>query len=33
MRNPKACFLSGMDILFRGTYSSRSSIAKIEEAT
>jgi hypothetical protein len=31
IRNPKACFLSGMDILFRENYSSWSSIAKLEE--
>jgi hypothetical protein len=32
IRNPEACFLSGMDILFGENYSSRSSIAKLEEA-
>jgi hypothetical protein len=31
IRNPEACFLSGMDILFGENYSSRSSIAKLEE--
>jgi hypothetical protein len=32
IRNPEACFLSGMDILFVENYSSWSSIAKLEEA-
>jgi hypothetical protein len=33
IRNPEACFLSGMDILFGENYISRSSIAKLEKAT
>jgi hypothetical protein len=32
IRNPEACFLSGMDILFGENYSSRSSNAKLEES-
>jgi hypothetical protein len=32
IRNPEACLLSGMDILFGENYTSRSSIAKLEEA-
>jgi hypothetical protein len=32
IRNPEACFLFGMDILFGENYSSRSSIAMLEEA-
>jgi hypothetical protein len=32
IRNPEACLLSGMDILFVENYTSRSSIAKLEEA-
>jgi hypothetical protein len=33
IRNPEACFLFGMDILFGENYNCRSSIAKLEEAT